>query len=322
MSLYLLLIFIHSIYLVSSSPFPDQMLHRNEETTVLRNLHRLGYQTTRIPPQIQASKQIPLHSLMPYASNFSNIDSFTISKHYGLVGFQSKTYTQQHFPQGRYYNSISEYDQHCTCPLTRTLTWNPESYWTTLESGEFLQKTNRIEVIRFATLQKQRYKIHNYYCKNLQGGIKIDAIQSIYIREISSLLPFIIAGFYETFSWVKWKMDITHVEDTKYMLVVSTEPADTLEAKPCRINIRKLLISFNYNTRMQIYRNNLTNAIPLCDKNDFMKIEAVNKHTTKIIIAGGKFRTMPILRPTTLAGFYNLAQSTRPRETRCKNKLC
>jgi len=28
------------------------------------------------------------------------------------------------------------------------------------------------------------------------------------------------------------------------------------------------------------------------------------------------------LRPTPLAGSYNLAQTTRPRETRCKNKLC
>jgi len=76
------------------SPFPDQMLHSNDETTVLNNLHKLGYQTTRIPRQIQASKQISLHSLMPYACDFSKIDSFTESKQYGLVGFQSKTYTQ------------------------------------------------------------------------------------------------------------------------------------------------------------------------------------------------------------------------------------
>jgi len=98
MSLYYLLILIHLTYVVSSSPFPDQMLHSNEETTVLQNLQRLGFQSTWIPPPFQASKQIPLHSLMPYACNFSKIDSFTVSKHYGLVGFQSKTYTEQYFP--------------------------------------------------------------------------------------------------------------------------------------------------------------------------------------------------------------------------------
>jgi len=29
-----------------------------------------------------------------------------------------------------------------------------------------------------------------------------------------------------------------------------------------------------------------------------------------------------VLRPTPLAGLNDLAQTTRPRETRCKNKLC
>jgi len=293
MYLHLLSILIQLICLVSSSPFPDQMLHSDEETTVLRNLHHLGYQTTRIPPQIQASKQIPLHSLMPYACNYSNIDSFTLSEHYGLIGFQSKTYTRQYFPQGRYYNSISEYDLHCTCPFTRTLTWNPEANWTTLESGEFLQKTNRIEVIRFATFQKQRYNIKNDYRKNLQGGIKIDAIQSIYLSEISTLLPYIIVGFYETFLWVKWKMDVIHAEDTKPITSAQNEIADTAETEPCRINIEKLLISFNHKKRPQIHSDNRINAIPFCNKNDFIKIEVVNSRTTKITIPGGRFRTIP-----------------------------
>ena len=72
---------------------------------------------------------------MPYACDFSKIDSFIESTQYGLVGFQNKTYTQQYFPQGLYYNSIYEFDQHCTYPFTRQLTWIPESNWTTLESG-------------------------------------------------------------------------------------------------------------------------------------------------------------------------------------------
>jgi len=41
---------------VNPCPFPDQMLHRNEENTVLNNLHTLGYETTHIPKQQQVSR--------------------------------------------------------------------------------------------------------------------------------------------------------------------------------------------------------------------------------------------------------------------------
>jgi len=144
-----------------------------------------------------------------------------------------------------------------------------------LSPKSFIHKTNRIEVIRFGTLQKQRYSIQNDYRTNLQGGIKIDAIQSIYMKEVSSILPFIIPGFYETFSWVKWKMDVIHTEEGE-----STQPAlrgltNTFDEKPCRINIQKLLIPFNYYTTLHIHNNNHVNTIPLCNKTDFIKIEVI-----------------------------------------------
>ena len=52
---------------VHPTPFLDQMLHSNEENTVLNNLHTLGYETTHIPRQQQVSRRIPLHTLMPHA---------------------------------------------------------------------------------------------------------------------------------------------------------------------------------------------------------------------------------------------------------------
>jgi len=270
------------------------MLHSNEETTALKNLHNLGYRTTYISQEDQVRKQIPLHSLMPYACDFSKIDSFTESKLCGLVGFQSKTYTQQYFPQGRYYNSIYEFDQRCTCPFTRQLIWNPETNWTTLESGEFLQKTNRIEVIRFKTLQNHRNNIKNDYLKNLQGIIKINAIQNIYIQELSSLIPHIIAEFYETFLWVKWKLDVTHFNGINDPNLNSSEITHIQEQKPCQIEIQKLLMFFNYNTKQKIHNNNYTNTTPHCNKNDFIKIEIVNEDTTIIIVPGGKFKPVPM----------------------------
>jgi len=63
---------------------------------------------------------------MTHVFNLSKIDSVTKSPQYGSVGFQNKTYTQKYFPQGRYYNSIQEFDQYCTCPFTRQIIWNPD----------------------------------------------------------------------------------------------------------------------------------------------------------------------------------------------------
>jgi len=37
------------LHSVDPSPFPDQMLHGTDETTVRQALQRAGYQTTNIP---------------------------------------------------------------------------------------------------------------------------------------------------------------------------------------------------------------------------------------------------------------------------------
>jgi len=276
------------------------MLHSNDESTVLRNLHGIDYQTTHIPPRLQASKQFPLHSLMPNACNLSKIDSYTISKHYGLVGFQSEKYTELYLPQGRYYNSIEEYDRHCTCPFTRTFTWNPEATWTTLRSGEFLQKTNRIEVIRFKTLQKPLYNLPNFHPKNFQGAIEIDAIHSIYIKDISSILPFIIASFYETFTWVKWKLQVKHFENENNTYMTTNNYSNIFDERLCRMHEQTLLLPFDYHTRFNIQNNKYIKSFPPCNTANFINIQVVNVNTTKITIPGGKFRSMPIRQQRSL----------------------
>jgi len=39
---------------------------------------------------------------------------------------------------------------------------------------------------------------------------EIDVIENIYLQEISAILPIIIASFYETSIWVRWKLQMTH----------------------------------------------------------------------------------------------------------------
>jgi len=254
------------------SPFPDSMLHSTDESIILKALQKNGYTTANIPSPMQVSKNFSLYSLMPHKCNLSRIDSYTVSKQYGLVGFQSKTYTEEYFPQGKYYHSIDEYDKHCTCPHTRTFTWNPETNWTILRFSEFLKYTNRMEVIRFKTLQKLDYHIPLAERYQFYEEGEIDVIENIYLKDISGIIPIIIASFYETSNWVKWKLQVSH----------SIQENDT---KPCKVNQNDMLISF-----LQKYpRNN----IPLCNASNFYKIQVVNEDTTKITIPGGKLQMIP-----------------------------
>ena len=248
------------------------MLHTTDESYLLQKLQQNGYSTTSIPSSMQVSNNFSLHSLMPQACNLSRIDSYTISSQYGLVGFQSKTYTEEYFPQGKYYQSIDEYDSHCTCPYTRSFTWHPETNWTTLYSSEYLRRTNRMEVIQFKTFQKIEYPIPLATRNPSHERGEIDVIENIYLKEISAIIPIIISSFYETSTWVKWKLQMTHSLKENY-------------TKPCTVRQNNLLIS--------TYRQLPQNQLPLCNATNFLKIQIVNKDTTKIIIPGGKFRIMP-----------------------------
>ena len=69
--------------------------------------------------------------------------------------------------------------------------------------------------------------------------------------------------------WVKWKLQVSH----------NLAENDT---KPCTVQQNSLLISTN--------RQFPQSQLPLCNASNFLKIQIVNKDTTKIIIPGGKFR--------------------------------
>jgi len=89
-------------------------------------------------------------------------------------------------------------------------------------------------------------------------------------------------------------LDVTHVNEINDPNLYSARITYAHALKQCPIEIQKLSRFFNYNTKQQIYNNNYTNATPYCNKNDFIKIEIVNKYTTRITIPGGKCRPAPI----------------------------
>jgi len=113
------------------------------------------------------------------------------------------------------------------------------------------------------------------------------------MQDLSSIIPHIIAGFYETFSWVKWKLDVTHFSGNNDPNINSFQPIQVYELKPCQTDIQKLLMYFSPNTKQRIKQNNRINGTPYCNKTDLVKIEIVNTYTTRILIPGGIFRPIP-----------------------------
>ena len=140
---------------------------------------------------------------------------------------------------------------------------------------------------------KRWYNIQNDYIQNSQERIRINAVESIYMDELSSIVAHIIAGFYETFPWVKWRLNVTHFCGKNDTNINSFQPIQVHEIKPCQIDIQKLLMYFSPNTKKRIKQNNRINGTPYCNKTDFVKIENVNADTTRIMIPGGIFRPDP-----------------------------
>jgi len=125
-----------------------------------------------------------------------------------------------------------------------------------------------MEVIQFETLQKLEYHIPLMARNPFYEMGEIDVVENIYLKEISAIIPIIISSFYETSTWVKWKLQVTH----------NLTENDT---KPCTVQQNNLLISTN--------RQFPQSQLPLCNASNFLKIRIVSKDTTKITIPGGKF---------------------------------
>ena len=64
-------------------------------------------------------------------------------------------------------------------------------------------------------------------------------------------------------------------------------------SKPCQIPIQELLIPFPHQTKTKILKAASKKNTSLCNINDFIHIQIVDKDTTRITIPGGRFRNIP-----------------------------
>ena len=144
-----------------ASPFPEDMCH-GKNLTILQNFLRTqGLQTTPIERYKQVRKRYSLAELMPHECNERQISNVYRSNEYYKVGFSGKTYTGKYYPKGRYFPNIDSYDKECLCPILRTETWNPETKWNMLCSGEYLNDSTPVEVLKLRVLVKPQYKMES-----------------------------------------------------------------------------------------------------------------------------------------------------------------
>jgi len=156
----ILLISIVQINSNDASPFPEDMYHRKNLTIIQNFLRTQGLQTKPIK---QVRKRYSLAELMPHKCNKGQISNVYRSKEYGKFGFSGKTYTEKYYPKGRYFPDVDSCDKECLCPIFRTETWNPEKKWNMLYSGEYLNDSTLVEVLKLRVLVKPQYRMESEY---------------------------------------------------------------------------------------------------------------------------------------------------------------
>ena len=179
--------------------------------TILQNFLRTqGLQTTPIERHKQVSERYSLAELMPHDCNERQISNVYRSTEYGRVGFSGKTYTEKYYPKGRYFPDIDSYDKECQCPIFRTESWNPENEWNTLYSGEYLNDSTPVKVLRLRVLVKPLYQMESEY-KNITHQYSNLPVMRHAFMFTSKLLAY----YYENYQWVRWNFNIPHYNENK-----------------------------------------------------------------------------------------------------------
>jgi len=195
-----LILLIVTVQIVSNdaSQFPEDMYH-GKNLTILQNFLRTqGLQTIPIERYKQVSKCHSLAELMPHECNERQISNVYRSKEYDNIGFSGKTYTEKYYPKGRYFPDIDSYAKECLCPIFRTETWNPETKWNTLYSGEYLNDSTPVEVLKLRVLVKLQYKMESEYNNITHKYSNIPVM-----RDAFMFTSKLLAYYYENYQWVR-----------------------------------------------------------------------------------------------------------------------
>jgi len=283
----IVLIIIVQIISNDASSFPEDMYHGKKLTTLQNFLRTQGLQTKPSERHKQVHKHYPLAALMPYKCNERQISNVYQSKEYGKIGFSGRTYTEKYYPKGKYFPD--SYDKKCICPVFRDEQWNPEIKWTTVYSGEYLNDTAAVEVLRSKAIVKRRCNLQytfNYitYCYN----------QIPNMRDAFLFTSHLLAYYYECYQWVSWNFNVSHYKNFTYKNLTHTSP-NTNPVPPCYLN-PEIHDKFVYIPPFKLERlllRLIRDKISECNYSQFGRWETKPNGEIIFMIPGGSFQ--PIL---------------------------
>jgi len=224
LKLILLIIIVQTIS-NDARPFPENMYHGKKLTISHNFLRTQGLQTTPIERYKQVCKRYSSTELMAHKCNERQISNVYWSKKYGKVGFSGKTYTEKYYPKGKYFPDIDSYDKECLCPIFRTETWNPETKWNMLYSGEYLNDSTVVEALKPTVLLKLQYNMELEYNNITHKYSNIPVMWDAFMFT-SKLLTY----YYENYQWIRWNFKISHYNKQK----TTTKSYESVP--PCYLN--------------------------------------------------------------------------------------
>jgi len=225
---------------------------------------------------------------MPYKCNERQISNKYQSKEYGKIGFRGKTYTEKYYTKGRYFPDVESYDKKCICPVFRDEKWNPEIKWNNVYSGEYLNGTAAVEVLRLRVIVKRRY--------NLQSNFRNIAYYYNQIPDMRDAFLFtsnLLAYYYERYHWVSWNFNVSHYKNFTYKNLTHTSQY-TNPVPPCYLN-PELHNKFVYIPPFKLERQLLRlirNNISECNYTQFVRWETKPNGETTFMIPGRSFRSI------------------------------
>jgi len=143
------------IAMLECLPFPKGMYHTTNMATYQDLLEAQDYQVKLIPDgPINCT---PLKSLMRLPCEENKEMDIHYFNDYGRVAVKKRTYTEAHFPDGKYYANMDEYDKQCTCPVLYKAEWETWHVNNKITSPETRGASTTLETTKITAYDDDNY---------------------------------------------------------------------------------------------------------------------------------------------------------------------
>jgi len=144
-------------YEAEAGIFPDGMYHTHDEEQFPSMYEDRGYKVRALVNQ--SRKQILLADLAPWSCKPTWDTTIQSTPDFGLISTRTRTYTEAHYPQGRYYAEAMTYEEACICPPLYKVEWKPFFSWHKIYSAELRIGKVEVEATEIYWKPAMRYQI-------------------------------------------------------------------------------------------------------------------------------------------------------------------